>query len=73
MMDRQADTLQVGSLWQMRRHRGTDHSICQILDVYEDFEGTTIRFCYIQVSFLEYTQNAEIFRQGGIDGYERLS
>ena len=73
MMGEQADTLQVGSLWQMRRHRGTDHSICQILDVYEDFEGTTIKFCYIQASFLEYTQNFKIFSQDGIDGYARLS
>jgi hypothetical protein len=73
MMGEQADTLQVGSLWQMRRHRGTNHSICQILDVFETAFGTTIKFSYIQASFLEYTQNAEIFTQGGIDGYARLS
>jgi hypothetical protein len=73
MMGEQADTLQVGSLWQMRRHSGTNHSICQILDIYRDIEDTTIKFCYIQASFLEYTQNARIFTQGGIDGYERLS
>ena len=73
MMGEQADTLQVGSLWQMRKHRGTNHSICQILDVFETAVGTTIKFVYIQASFLKYTQNAVIFTQGGIDGYERLS
>jgi hypothetical protein len=73
MMGEQVDTLQVGSLWQMRKHMGTNHSICQIVDVYRLFEDATVKFVYIQASFLEYTQNARIFTQDGIYGYERLS
>lgn len=73
MMGEQADTVEVGSLWQMRRHKGTDHQIVQITDIFSKGEGTTISFVLFPYLTLEFSQNSKLFLMDGEDGYYRVS
>jgi len=73
MMDEQADTPQVGSLWQMRRHKGTDHQIVQITNTFSKGDASTITFVLFPYLILEFSQNSKIFTQEGENGYYRMS
>jgi hypothetical protein len=74
MMDEQVHIPQVGTLWQLRHYRGTDKTICQILEIFHDHHGyVAVKFAYLDSLYLEYTQQLAPFMQDGEFGYECLS